>query len=147
MEIDAPEWLTEIHERMMEAEQGLRAFAGIADRKSKTFSSEIARLKKGYTTLEKTMIKVYEEAKREGEYTQNISHSKYLQLAQASNEFGTAVWNAIASYQTDTKLRSEALQTAVTRSEQAMGMINRILKAQRTEQKDFNVQVEAWAEK
>jgi hypothetical protein len=66
-----------------------------------TVQANISQIKALYQEMVETMQNAYDVVIRRGDIDREINHAAILHLVQASNEFGTQVWQMMGNLATD----------------------------------------------
>ena len=142
----APQWLIDLHRRMLEAEADLRILASEATVSTQEGSTEIQRLKRSYSQLAEGVQDAYDILKRQGDLEKEWTGEQFVALARASNDFGAQVWSTISGLRTDLAERTEALDTGRLRLESALSLVQQAQARAISMQTSWNHTCEEWAE-
>jgi hypothetical protein len=95
--------------------------------------------------MAQTMQTAYDIVIRKGDMDRELNHAAILRLVQASNEFGTQVWQRMGDLATDIQQKQQANQEAAQRLTTGVRIINDVLEGFATYQTNWNNNVENWA--
>jgi hypothetical protein len=91
------------------------------------------------------MQNAYDVVIRKGDIDREINHAAIVHLVQASNEFGSQVWQMMGNLATDIQQKQEANQEAAEWLTTGVQIINDVLEGFATYQANWNKNVENWA--
>jgi hypothetical protein len=94
--------------------------------------------------MAETMQTAYDIIIKRGDIEKEINHAAILHLIQASNEFGTQVWQTMGSLATDIQHKQEANDDATQRLTTGIRIINDVLEGFATQQENWNKGIENW---
>jgi hypothetical protein len=91
------------------------------------------------------MQNAYDVVIKQGDIDREMNHAAIVRLVQASNEFGTQVWQTMGNLATDIQQKQAANQEAAQRLTTGVRLINDVLESFTTFQGNWNKGVENWA--
>jgi hypothetical protein len=77
-----------------------------------TVQADISQMKALYQEMVETMQNTYDVVIKWGDIDSEMNHSAIVYLVQASNEFGTQVWQTMGNLATDIQQKQAANQEA-----------------------------------
>jgi hypothetical protein len=80
-----------------------------------TVQADISQMKALYQEMAETMQTAYDVVIKRGNIAKEINHAVILRLIQASNEFGTQVWQTMGDLATNIQQKQAANQEAAQR--------------------------------
>jgi gas vesicle protein len=92
-----------------------------------TIQADISQMKALYQEMVETMQNAYNVVIKKGDIDQEINHAAIVCLVQASNEFGSQVWQTMGELATDIQQKQEVNQEAAERLTTRVQIINDIL--------------------
>jgi hypothetical protein len=110
-----------------------------------TVQADISQMKALYQEMAETMQNAYDVVIKKGDIDREINHAAIVRLVQASNEFGSQIWQMMGDLATDIQQKQEANQEVAERLTTRVQIINDVLEGFVTYQKNWNKNVENWA--
>jgi hypothetical protein len=107
--------------------------------------ADISQMKALYQEMVETMQNAYDVVIKRGDIDREMNHAAIVRLIQASNEFGTQVWQTMGNLATDIQQKQAANQEAAQRLTTGVQLINDVLESFTTYQANWNKGVENWA--
>jgi isochorismate synthase EntC len=95
--------------------------------------------------MAETMQNAYDVVIKKGDIDREINHAAIVRLVQASNEFGSQIWQTMGDLATDIQQKQEANQEVAERLTTGVQIINDVLEGFATYQANWNKNVENWA--
>jgi hypothetical protein len=140
-----PQWFIRMVERMNVTERDIQGLFQALHKEGVTVQADISQMKALYQEMTETMQNAYDVVIKKGDIDREINHAAILRLVQASNEFGTRVWQTMGDLATDIKQKQEANQEAGQRLTTGVRIINDVLEGFANYQANWNKNVENWA--
>jgi hypothetical protein len=140
-----PQWFIRMVERMNVMEKDIQGLFQALHKEGVTVQADISQMKALYQEMVETMQNAYDVVIKKGDIDGEINHAAILRLVQASNEFGTQVWQTMGDLATDIQQKQEANQEAGQRLTTGVRIINDVLEGFATYQANWNKNVENWA--
>jgi hypothetical protein len=106
---------------------------------------DISQMKALYQEMAETMQTAYDIVIKRGDIEKEINHAAILRLVQASNEFGTQVWQTMGGLATNIQHKQEANEEAAQRLTTSVWIINDVLEGFASQQENWNKNIENWA--
>jgi hypothetical protein len=140
-----PQQFIRMVERMNVTERDIQGLFQALQKEGVTVQADISQMKALYQEMVETMQNTYDVVIKKGDIDCEINHAAILRLVQASNEFGTQVWQTMGDLATDIQQKQEANQEAGQRLTTGVRIINDVLEGFATYQANWNKNVENWA--
>jgi hypothetical protein len=140
-----PQWFIRMVERMEVTERDIQGLFQALQKEGVTAQADISQMKALYQEMAQTMQNAYDVIIKKGDIDREINHAAIVRLVQASNEFGSQIWQTMGDLTTDLQQKQEANQEAAERLTTGVQIINDILEGFATYQKNWNQNVEKWA--
>jgi hypothetical protein len=107
-----------------------------------TVQADISQMKALYQEMAEMMQTAYDIVIKCGDIEKEINHAAILRLVQASNEFGTQVWQTMGGLATHIQHKQEANEEAMQRLTTGIRIINDVLEGFVSQQENWNKNVE-----
>jgi hypothetical protein len=140
-----PQWFIRMVERMNVTERDIQGLFQALQKEGVTVQADISQMKALYQEMAETMQNAYDVVIKKGDIDREINHAAIVRLVQASNEFGSQIWQTMGDLTTDLQQKQEANQEAAERLTTGVQIINDVLEGFATYQKNWNKNVENWA--
>jgi hypothetical protein len=140
-----PQWFIRMVERMEVTERDIQGLFRALQQEGVTAQADISQMKALYQEMAQTMQNAYDVIIKKGDIDREINHAAIVRLVQASNEFGSQIWQTMGDLTTDLQQKQEANQEAAERLTTGVQIINDVLEGFATYQKNWNQNVEKWA--
>jgi hypothetical protein len=140
-----PQWFIKMVERMNVTERDIQGLFQALQQGGASTQADISQVKALYQEIAETMQNAYDVVIKQGDIDQEINHATILRLMQASNEFGSQVWQTMGGLATDIQQKQEANREAAERLTTGVQIINDVLEGFATYQSNWNKNVENWA--
>jgi hypothetical protein len=140
-----PQWFVRMVEHMNVMEKDVQGLFHALQQEAVTVQADISQMRALYQEMAETMQTAYDIVIKRGDIEKEINHAAILRLVQASNEFGTQVWQTMGSLATDIQHKQEANDEAAQRRTTGLRIINDVLEGFATQQENWNKSVENWA--
>jgi hypothetical protein len=140
-----PQWFVRMVERMNVTERDVQGLFHALQQEGVTVQANISQMKALYQEMAETMQTAYDIVITRGDIEKEINHAAILRLVQASNEFGTQVWQTMGGLATDIQHKQEANEEATQRLTTGIQIINDVLEGFASQQENWNKSVENWA--
>jgi hypothetical protein len=140
-----PQWFIRMVERMNVTERDVQGLFHALQQEGVTVQADISQMKALYQEMAETMQTAYDIVIKRGDIEKEINHAAILRLVQASNEFGTQVWQTMGGLATDIQHKQEANEEAAQRLTTGIRIINDVLEGFASQQENWNKNVENWA--
>jgi hypothetical protein len=132
-------------ERMEVTERDIQGLFQALQKEGVEVQADISQMKALYQEMAQTMQNAYDVVIKKGDIDREINHAAIVRLVQASNEFGSQIWQTMGDLTTDLQQKQEANQEAAERLTTGVQIINDVLEGFATYQKNWNQNVEKWA--
>jgi hypothetical protein len=96
-----PQWFFRMVECMNVTERDVQGLFHALQQEGVTVQADISQIKALYQEMSETMQPAYNIVIKRGDIEKEINHAAILRLGQASNEFGTQVWQTMGGLATD----------------------------------------------
>jgi hypothetical protein len=140
-----PQWFIRMVERMEVTERDIQGLFQALQKEGVEVQADISQMKALYQEMAQTMQNAYDVVIKKGDIDREINHAAIVRLVQASNEFGSQIWQTMGDLTTDLQQKQEANQEAAERLTTGVQIINDVLEGFATYQKNWNQNVEKWA--
>jgi hypothetical protein len=140
-----PQWFLMMVDRMNVTERDVQGLFQALQQGGASAQADISQMKALYQEMAQTMQTAYDIVIRKGDMDREINHAAILRLVQASNEFGTQVWQRMGDLATDIQQKQQANQEAAQRLTTGVRIINDVLEGFANYQANWNKNVENWA--
>jgi hypothetical protein len=140
-----PLWFIRMVERMNVTERDVQGLFQALQQEGVTVQADISQMKALYQEMAETMQNAYDVVIKQGDIDREMNHAAIVRLVQASNEFGTQVWQTMGNLATDIQQKQAANQEAAQRLTTGVRLINDVLESFTTFQGNWNKGVENWA--
>jgi hypothetical protein len=142
-----PLWFIRMVERMNVTERDVQGLFQALQQEGVTVQADISQMKALYQEMAETMQNAYDVVIKRGDIDREMNHAAIVHLVQASNEFGTQVWQTMGNLATDIQQKQAANQEATQRLTTGVRLINDVLESFTTFQVNWNKGIENWASK
>jgi hypothetical protein len=122
-----PQWFVRMVERMNVMERDVQGLLHALQQEGVMVQADISQMKALYQEMAETMQTAYDIIIKRGDIEKEINHAAILQLVQASNEFGTQVWQTMGGLATDIQHKQAANEEAMQRLTTGIQIINDVL--------------------
>jgi hypothetical protein len=140
-----PLWFIRMVERMNVTERDVQGLFQALQQEGVTVQADISQMKALYQEMAETMQNAYEVVIKRGDIDREMNHAAIVRLVQASNEFGTQVWQTMGHLATDIQQKQAANQEAAQRLTTGVRLINDVLESFTTYEANWNKGIENWA--
>jgi hypothetical protein len=140
-----PQWFLMMVDRMNVTERDIQGLFQALQQEGASAQADISQMKALYQEMAQTMQTAYDIVIKKGDMDREINHAAILRLVQASNEFGTQVWQKMGDLATDIQQKQQANQEAAQRLTTGVRIINDVLEGFANYQANWNKNVENWA--
>jgi hypothetical protein len=122
-----PQWFIRMVECMNVTERDVQGLFHALQQEGVTMQADISQMRALYQGMAEMMQTAYDIVIKRGDIEKEINHVAILCLVQASNEFGTQVWQTMGSLATDIQHKQEANDEATQRLTTGVQIINDVL--------------------
>jgi hypothetical protein len=140
-----PQWFIRMVECMNVTERDVQGLFHALQQEGVTVQADISQMKALYQEMAQTMQTAYNIVIKRGDIEKEINHAAILHLVQASNEFGTQVWQTMGGLPTNIQYKQEANEEAAQKLTTGIQIINDVLEGFASQQENWNKNVENWA--
>jgi hypothetical protein len=124
-----PLWFIRMVERMNVTERDVQGLFQALQQEGVTVQADISQMKALYQEMAETMQNAYDVVIKQGDIDREMNHAAIVRLVQASNEFGTQVWQTMGNLATDIQQKQAANQEAAQRLTTGVRLINDVLES------------------